>query len=229
MNDETCDSLCGDLRLGILPTLTPYLVPRFATKFVERYPEVNLIIHERVSESLCEGLERHELDVALLSGPMNRPHLEEREVFTEPYLCYLSPGHRLLSKKRIRESDLALSEIWLLTDGHCFRNEVLNLCHAVRDKKAADKNIWFESGSLETIKELVDAGQGYSLFPDLAVEQFATAAEKKRVRRFASPEPVRTITMLNGRYFNRRRLLNVVQEEIVRSLPKAMRQTTRGR
>ena len=220
---ETVDSLEGDFHLGMLPTLTPYLVPRFVTKFVKKYPGINFIVHEWVTEDLCAAIERRELDVAILSGPLGRPQFEERPLFEEQYICYLSPGHRLLSKRKLRDTDLTLCEIWLLTDGHCFRNDVLNFCHAIRDKKSPDKRIWFESGSLETLKQLIDAGHGYSLFPELAVDQLASSAEKKRTRTFMEPAPRRHITMVNGRYFNKHRLLSVVHKELINALPSHMK------
>ena len=225
---DDVESTVGDLRLGVIATLTPYLMPRFAPRFVSDHPSLNLIVDELPAEEIYRRLDRRELDAAVVAGPVDLPQFSEFAICVEPFVGYFSRDHRLLDKERIRPCDLDLSETWLLTEGHCFRNEVLEICQARIKRDPASKRLWFESGSMETIREMVDAGEGYTLFPFLAVEQLVSRSGKARLRRFVAPEPHRQLSLIAGRHYHRKKLLSSLFAALHRSLPAELQSSARG-
>ena len=217
------ESLEGELHLGVIATVTPFLVPRFAHAFVEAHPRLNLVVHEMKTDQIYAALDRRELDMAVVAGPVEMAQFNEVVVGREPFVGYFSPGHRLLGKETIVPEDLDLAETWLLTEGHCFRDEVLELCKARVERDPSTKRLWFESGSMETIREMVDAGQGYTLFPYLAVDGLINRHGAERIRRFGDPEPHRQLSVVFARYFNRRKIVSALVAAVRDALPEDVR------
>lgn len=219
--DASKDEVRGEFRLGVIPTLTPYVVPLFAGAFVKKYPQVNLTIEEFKTEEIIELLGKDEIDAGLLATPLVGEHFIERVLFHEPFSVFASKNHPLLKKSKLKDSDLNSSDVWLLNEGHCFRQQVLNLCSISKEKGHHD-NLTFESGNLETLKNMVTNSSGYTLLPQLAVLNLSNE-DKKHVREFQSPVPTREISLVHNRIFLKEKIITALEEAIVENLPDSLK------
>jgi len=205
----------GTLRIGIIPTLAPYLLPLFLTAYADAHPEARLTIDERRTSRILEGLRKGELDMGILAGPIDDEEFESITLFREPFLAFLPTGHPLLKRKRLHRKDLRKAPLWVLSEGHCLRDQVLHLCE--KPSSAGHDNILYSTGSIETLKRMVSGGSGLTLVPELSVH-----AEDRNVRRFESPEPAREVVLLVRRPFVRRKALGSLATAIRRAVPKRL-------
>lgn len=215
------DGLSGDFRLAVIPTLSAYIVPLFAEELVKKYPKIHLIIEERKTEEILSLLAEDEIDGGLLVTPLHDDTLVEQVLYYEPFYLFISPNHDFLHKKRVREEDLDIDELWLLNKGNCFRDQVLRICEERKRQKVVDP-IEFESGNLETLKNMVLRGSGYTVLPYLAIERLATR-EKKLIRPFAPPVPSREVSLVYRRSVLKREINEVLVEQIKASIPMELR------
>jgi LysR family hydrogen peroxide-inducible transcriptional activator len=210
----------GVFKLGVIPTLAPYLVPLFLESFSKKYPKVNLKIFEKTTREIVAALREDSLDGGLLVTPLNDDQIIERVLFSEKLYVYASKGHPLSKRKKVSIKDLdGLENFWILHEGHCLRDQVLNLC-SMDFKKT---NIQFESGSIETVKELVRQGQGLTVVPELSAAKI-----KDSVIPFESPEPVRQVSLVHSRAFLKESILQSLEDEILKSLPKSVKNLKSG-
>lgn len=209
---EERTALGGELRVGVIPTLAPYLIPLFLPPFAQRYPEVRLVIDERKTSRILKSLRRGELDLGILVTPVDPDEFEEVALYREPFLAYLPEGHVLWRKHRLKRSDIKDQAMWVLGEGHCFREQTLSLCD--RPSSAGHENVLYESGSIETLKQLVRNGSGMTLVPEMSVE-----ADDPHARRFELPEPVRQVSLVARRPFLRRRSMEAIADSIRSTLP----------
>lgn len=213
---EETDEVKGTLRLGIIPTLSPYLLPLFITDFIKKYPQVNLIIEELMSEQIVVKLDNDALDLGILVTPLKEKNLVETPLFYESFVVYMSTSHPLTKEQEISFDDLDINDMWLLKEGHCFRNQAINIC-ADQLLKESKNQLKFESGSLETLKRIVESQYGYTLLPELAVPM--DELKKKYIKKFKNPEPVREVSIVVHRSFLKKRLITLLKEEILSHLP----------
>ena len=218
--DASKGEVRGEFRLAVIPTLAPYLIPLFAGAFVEKYPDVILTIEEFKTEDIIELLGRDEIDAGLLVTPIQGENFIERVLFHEPFSVFASKDHHLLKKSKIKDKDLNTSDVWLLNEGHCFRQQVLNLCKLSRDNGLHD-NLKFESGNLETLKNMVINSSGYTLLPQLAVMNLSSE-DLKHVREFQSPIPTREVSLVHNRIFLKEKIISALEESIIENLPEVL-------
>lgn len=218
---EVEGEIAGELRVGVIPTLAPYLLPRFLSDLVRRHPRLALRVEELQTEQILERLRRDDLDAALLATSSGIAGLVERPLFEEPFVAYIGEGHRLSDRTRLAPEDLRLDDLWLLNQGHCFRDQVLHLCGDA--ERAGDPGgLRFESGNLETLKRLVERSGGMTLLPELAVVDF-DEAERRRLRPFAAPPPARLVRLVAAGAYLKRRLVDAFAEATLHSVPRRMR------
>ena len=210
----------GTLKIGIIPTLAPYLLPVFIGPYIRKYPAVKVEVEELVSEEIIRRLKRDMLDVGLFVTPYHDEKIVERPVFYEEMLVYAHPDCELLKKKEVGHEDIVTSDIWMLGNGHCFRNQVVNL----REMSASQhKNLpfEFESNSLETLMRIVDVEGGFTLIPELAL-QYMSPEKKKQVRSIANTKPLREVSVIYSRHFTKQRLITLLCDEIKSVVPAHM-------
>ena len=152
----------GDFRLGIIPTVAPYLLPLFLAPFARKYPGVKLSIEEMTTRVILSELESDRIDAGILATPLGVASLTETPLYYEPFWLYASRKHPLAGAESVGEGDLNAGDVWLLSEGHCLRNQIVRIC-SLRGKSGVFRNVRFESGSLETVIRLVDQGSGYTL------------------------------------------------------------------
>ncbi|MEZ4967304.1 MAG: LysR substrate-binding domain-containing protein [Saprospiraceae bacterium] len=210
---EEDESLIGELRIGIIPTLSPYLLPLFLQSFMQQYPGIRLKINERTTSVLVESLHKGLLDAAILVTPLNDGSLKEDPLFYEAFVVY--SGHDY-HKEYLLPEDIDPNQLWLLEEGHCFRSQIMNICEL---RKKDHLSVEYEAGSLETLKQLVDAQNGITILPELAT-RYLTDAQRHKVKRFAAPEPVREVSLVTHRHLVKQRLLEVLKAEILKHLPE---------
>jgi LysR family hydrogen peroxide-inducible transcriptional activator len=215
----------GTIKVGIIPTLAPNLLPLFIGNFIKKYPNVLLEVQEMVTEEILIRLKNDELDLGLVVSPLQEGGIVEKPIFYEKFFVYLSKEHPLLHQKEIPVGDLPAEDLWVLQQGHCFRDQVLNLC----DKNVFQrKNFHYESGSIEGLKNMVDSYTGITLLPELATENLSVE-EKTRLRPFADGPPVREISLIRTRNYLKQRLVNLLFEEIKDAIPPHMQANKDGR
>jgi LysR family hydrogen peroxide-inducible transcriptional activator len=216
----------GDFELAVIPTLASYVIPLFIGEFGEKYPGVNLGIHEYKTEDIIRLLHNDELDAGLLVTPLEDESLIERHLYYEPFYCYLNENHPLQKKDLITESDLDCGDLWLLSEGHCFRNQMLKIC-SMDDKKGVLPNVRFEGGNLETLVKLVNTNSGFTMLPQLAVDGLSKADVKTHIKKFKNPVPTREVSLVYNRTFLKETIINALEECILRNLPKQIKSLKR--
>lgn len=194
----------GRFRLGVIPTMSSSVLPRFLRDFMDANPRVELSIEELKTDEILSRLRADTLDAGLLATPLGEPGFREEQLAVERLYAYLPPGDVLLEQTEITQQDLEEHELWLMPEGHCFRTQVLAYCGTERGKRPA--RIHFESGSFDTLMHLVDGGLGATVLPELVVLGLDPALRAAQVRPFASPGPAREIGLITGREDLRRRV-----------------------
>lgn len=214
-------TIAGKLTVGVIPTLAPYVLPWWVGALVERYPEVQLAIVERPTESLIDGLKNRHVDVALLAGPLDEDELEERVLFRDPFHLYAHPEHPLARcEAPIRPEQLRADEPWLLEDGHCLRHQALSICG--RSHSSGPLGVRFEAASLETLSYLIDASGGYTLIPETFAQRLPKERRLERVRPLEDPVPCREVALAFPRASWKRELVSALEEVVRGHIPKAI-------
>lgn len=224
INDEK-QMVNGVLRIGIIPTLSPYLLPLFITSFMDNYPDVELVVQELVTERIIEKLQVDQLDVGLFVTPSGEGGLQEKILFYEEFVAYISESHQLNKKKDLDAEDIDVADTWVLNEGHCFRNQVLNICQPLG---GVNDRFRFESGSLEALKRLVDKHGGITLLPELATLDMSES-ELNMLHYFNDPKPVREVSLVYHRSFLKHKLTELLYKEILNSIPDDIQSKKNGK
>lgn len=214
---EQQGEISGEVRLGVIPTLAPYLLPLFLNKFLTENKKLKLIVQELQTHQILEMLEDGNLDIGILVTPIEGAKYKTYPLFFEPFLAYFSENHPLLKNKTVDEKDLSTGDLWLLSEGHCFREQSLLLCKNRKKNTTDERRLQFDSGSLETLKKIIDREVGFTLLPWLSTQDIR---EVKRLREFEQPIPTREVSLITGHYYRRETLIRQLSECIKNSLPK---------
>lgn len=211
-------SLSGTFRLAVLPTIAPYLLPRFFPQLMEKYPELDVRVTEMKTKDIRQALRDGEIDAAILASLLEDAVLSEEILFYEQFYGYVSRKEPLFKHDVIRTSDITGERLWLLDEGHCFRDQLVRFCQmeAVKLHQMA-----YHLGSMETFMRMVESGKGITFVPELAVSQLSNE-QKELVRPFAIPRPTRPIVLTTNKDFIRGSLLSVLKDEIRAAVPKEM-------
>lgn len=212
---EQTGEIDGELRVGLLSTLAPYLLPLVIAPFSERYPEVALSFEELRAEQIVEHVRRDLLDVGLIATPTSARGVVAVPLFEEPFVGYVARGHRLYEQETIGTEDLSPEDVWLMREGHCFRAQAERLLESGATGGPDRKAVQFESGNLETLQRLVDRGHGMTLLPGLAVQGEGSHAPES-VRPFRAPAPRRTVRLVYASALVKRRLVQAFAAEVTR-------------
>ncbi len=204
--------LSGPFRLGIIPSVAPFLLPRLLDIAAVRFPALRISVRETITTVLVDELVGGDLDAVVASLPLNSDELEEAPAFDDAFLLAAPSGTRHALQSPALAELISADELLLLEDGHCIRDQALAVCHAIDPRRLRS----FGATSFSTLLQLVAAGHGITLLPELAVEAGIAADERLAVVRFAAPEPSRTIGVAWRRRSPRERdfraLVEVVKE-----------------
>jgi len=221
------DVVAGDFHLGVIPTLSSYIIPLFIEQFAKNFPNVSLRISEFKTEEIISKLYDDEIDGGLLVTPLYDDKIIERSLFFEPFYAFISEHHKFIKKKSLRYDELDGEDLWLMNEGHCFRNQVLKLCSKQGDNKVFS-NITFESGNLETLKNLIRRGEGYTLIPHLATLNLFENEKKKLLKTISNPVPSREISLVHSRSFLKESIINSLVNVIIENIPSELASLKKG-
>lgn len=210
----------GELRLGVIPTLAPYLLPLFLRRFADTYPQVSLIVTENNTETIIKKLKDRVIDAGLLATPLGHANLRENVLFYERFFAYVS-DQEAVDNRYMLIDEIDVNRLWLLEEGHCLRTQVVHLC-ALRDQRHVIPNVSYEAGSLETLKRMVERNQGVTILPELAVMDLPEE-QLSRIRYFREPVPTREISLVTYQHFVKEKLLDALHDTIMESLPDQLK------
>ncbi len=216
------DPLAGPLRLGAIPTISPYLMPLILAPLRSSHPRLRLILSEEITDLLLRRLADHEIDAALIATPVSDPALVSRPLFDEPFWLAHPRKHPLYDKDEITEQDLQHLDLLLLADGHCLARQVMEVCH-MAERREAGAMADLRASSLETLLQLVGAGFGCTLVPALAVRGGWTTDTGVIARKLSVPTAYRRVSLVWRRTFPRVAALDVVCSTIMANLPNTVR------
>lgn len=220
------DPLAGPLRIGAIPTLSPYLMPLILVPLKRRHPQMKLVLSEEITEALLGRLHRHELDAALIATPVENQDLEQIPLFDEPFWLAHPRKHPLYDKDEITSQDLEEIDLLLLSEGHCLTHQVMDVCRlAERPQRGEMADL--RAASLETLLQLVGAGFGCTLVPALTIRGGWMTDSGIIARPLELPDAYRRISLAFRRSFPRRRALDAFAEVILEHLPNTVRPMSR--
>ncbi len=185
----------GVYKLGIIPTLVPTVLPMFLKSFIKKYPEVELEVFEVPTQQMIEQLQEGKLDAGIAATPLEEEKIVEKPLFYEPFVGFIPETHRLFQKKVLEEQDLDVKDILLLDEGHCFRDNILNICR-LKDDEPQDFEL--NIGNFDALIKLAKEGLGMTLLPYLQTEDLCPS-DKKYLRNFKKPEPAREVSLIHSK------------------------------
>lgn len=218
--EEERHSLSGTFHVAVLPTIAPYLIPRFLPQLMNEYPELDIRVTEMKTEDIHKALKHGDIDAGIVAQVEGQEGFDSEHLYFEKFFVYVSKGDTLFNNKAIRTVDLTGEYLWLLDEGHCFREQLVKFCHL---KSAAKSKKAYNLGSIETFMRIVESGKGVTFIPELALEQL-TEVQKELVRSFAHPIPTRDIILLTQKNFLRTSLRQLIIDKIRAAVPAAMLQ-----
>lgn len=220
--DEHRGIVAGEIRVGIIPTLAPYLLPLFLANFIQKYPHVKVKIKELTTENLLAKLNKDLIDVGIVATPLHDERVFEEPLFYEEFVAYVSEDEAAYQKEFLLSEDIDLSRLWLLEEGHCFRGQILNICE-LRKQNPVNRNFEYESGSIETLKRMVESYGGVTILPELSLADLSET-QLQQVRQFHSPKPIREVSLVTLRHHLRRGPIEAMKAEILAVIPEKMKQ-----
>lgn len=216
---ELSNQIKGILRIGIIPTLSPYLVPLFIEKLNRKFPELQIEIQEITTEEIITKLNSGNIDAGILSTPLEAPAKFET-LFYEKFFLYVSDTHPLFGKEKIKSKEINLNNLWYLREGNCFQNQVNSICQI--NTWDQTEQLRYSSNSIESLRRIVESRNGATFIPELATIGIPTEQEDM-VKPIIAPVPYREISLALSRLHSKERLIQVFKETLLASIPERMK------
>ena len=201
----------GKLRLGVIPTIAPYLLHKFIPDFVKRYPKIELEIREMVTADIIEALKRDKIDAALVASGTCGEGIIERDLFSDTFYAYVSPSNPLFERSNIRFEDIDMNDLIMLSRGNCMRDQIIELCEARRNLPS---HYYFESGSLDSLMRMVDCTGCMTIIPEMALE-YIPASRKQQVKTLQKSATSRRIAIAIRRTYVKTSIINALEQTII--------------
>lgn len=211
--------MSGRMRLGVIPTIAPYMLHKFIPDFVQRYPKVELEIREMKTEYIIDALNRDRIDAALVAGGTCGDGILEYDLFDDRFFAYVSPDSPLYNKSNIRIEDIDMRDLILLSSGNCMRDQVLELCQA---RKGVPAHYSFESGSLDTLMRIVDCTSCMTVIPEMAVE-YIPKERRSQVKNLLKGASSRKISLAIRRTYVKKSIVDALKETILECVARPQR------
>lgn len=208
-------TLAGPLKIGVIPTLAPYLVPEFIERFTHNYNLVELTISEMPTAMLIDALRKESIQMFIAATPLEQPDFMEIPIYYEKFIAYFAENHPLKDMP-LSATNMPADNLWVLGEGHCLRDQIFNFC-----THTMNYNQVFEAGSIDTLVKIVDKNGGYSVIPELH-KAFLTDLQRTNVREIESPPAVREVSIVIKRDFIKERLINAVADTVKEIIPQEM-------
>lgn len=221
---ELQEEVTGDLTIGVIPTLAPYLVPLFINRLNEQFGQLKLHIKEALTEEIVEGIKSGDFDGGIISTPIqSRVQFASMPLFYEGFRLFVSSDHPLYPKDSIDVKSIPLSDIWLLKEGNCFRDQVDNICEIAHQKGGPATLFFFESNSIESLCRIVEYRGGVTFLPELTTLHLSSEREEM-IKTLNGPERVREISLIHLPNHSRIHVLDQLAQVIRQSVPKRLLQ-----
>jgi len=208
-------TVAGNLSLAIIPTVAPYLLPGIISLFRSDYPEISLKVSEMRTETIIEKLHTAEIDMAILSTPLEDPKILEVPLYYEKFIAYIAPEEPMYAQEEVSTNEMPLDHLWVLEEGHCLRNQVFNFC----ENKTHTST--YEAGSIDTLVKIVDRNGGYTVIPELHVD-LLNETQKQNLRKIVRPEATREIALVIRHDYVREGMMNAVANTVKKIIPQHM-------
>lgn len=212
MIQEMKGEMEGHLSIGVIPTVAPHLMPLFLSRFASRFPKVNIIVQEMITPEIQRSLKDGSLDIGIAAIPLEDPYLQEFPLYKEPFLLFDYYSNKI-SQKEINIEDIDYAHLLLLTEGHCLRNQVEQICGFSSRNERLSMNFEFKAGSIDSLIRFTKAYKGITLLPWLATAEL-DKEDRARLVAFASPVPIRSIGLVVHENFVKKRMLYELQSII---------------
>ena len=206
--------MSGTLKIGVIPTVAPYLLPLFLNKFIEHLPKVHFVVSEMTTEQMIEKIEHRDIDIGIASIPLNKPTLIERSLYEEPFFLYDKSDDKPSGNFKLANIDF--DRLWLLEDGHCMRTQVESIC-GLQKKQPTRNNLDYRSGTIDTLLKFVNSNNGMTFLPHLATLDLSEQ-ERLHLKAIQAPVPVRVIGLLTHRNFVKKGLLDLLERAIQKNV-----------
>lgn len=208
--------IAGKIRLGVIPTIAPYLLHKFIPEFVQRYPKVELEVREMKTEDIVNALNRDSIDVALVAGGTCGDGIIEYDMFDDRFYAYVSPANQLYNRANIRIEDLDMRDLVLLSVGNCMRDQVLELCQA---RHSLPSRYYFESGSLDTLMRIVDCTSCITIIPEMSLE-YVPKERERQVKTLFKGASSRKISLAIRRTYVKKSIVDALRSTIMECVGK---------
>ena len=208
-------TVAGNLSLAIIPTVAPYLLPGIISLFRSDYPEISLKVSEMRTETIIEKLHTAEIDMAILSTPLEDPKILEVPLYYEKFIAYIAPEEPMYAQEEVSTNEMPLDHLWVLEEGHCLRNQVFNFC----ENKTHSST--YEAGSIDTLVKIVDRNGGYTVIPELHVD-LLSETQRRNLRKIVRPEATREIALVIRHDYVREGMMNAVANTVKKIIPQHM-------
>ncbi|MEJ2399533.1 MAG: LysR substrate-binding domain-containing protein, partial [Gammaproteobacteria bacterium] len=222
------DPLAGPLRVGAIPTLSPYLMPLILAPLKKQHPQMKLVLSEELTETLLERLQNHEIDAALLATTVDEPDLSSLPLFEEPFWIAYPRKHPFYTKDKITRKDLERENLLLLAEGHCLADQAMEVCH-MQERSNQGDFADLRAASLETLLQLVGAGYGTTLVPALALRGSWTTGSGVVAQPLELPHATRRVSLVYRNSFPRLAALEAFAEVIRANLPNTVSLISEGK
>lgn len=222
---ESKGALTGDFRLGVIPSVAPYLLPRFLGDFARKYPGIKITVQEMLTHEILDALQTERIDAGILVTPVESPTMNFYPLYYERLMIYCNRNHKLAGQAEINLDQLSSDNLWLLSQGHCFRSQVINLCNYKDQSNSLPFK--YESASIETLIHFVDKEGGFTLIPELAARDL-NETKTNLAKPLKNMNPVREVSLVTNKVFVKNRILQVLKTEITHSVPAELLKKSRG-
>ncbi|KOH44678.1 hydrogen peroxide-inducible genes activator [Sunxiuqinia dokdonensis] len=219
---ELDEEIKGQIRVGVIPTLSPYLTPLFLTPVKQRFPDLKIEIVELVTETILTKLKFNELDAGIISTPVKAAGFGFTPLFYEQFFLYVAESHPLYQQSRISPNEIPTDELWYLTEGNCFQNQINSVC-AIPSFESVNSNFRYVSSSIESLKRIVESQGGMTFIPELATLNVPSEFEDL-IKPFEDPVPTREISFVYLKSSGLKKLVRALMEVILDTIPKRMKE-----
>ncbi|HPF50573.1 MAG TPA: hydrogen peroxide-inducible genes activator [Draconibacterium sp.] len=224
---ELGDEIKGILKIGIIPTLAPYLVPLFLNRLSEKYPSLHIEVFEKKTEEIIADMKMSHLDCGIISTPVSEHNLTVWPLFYERFFAYVSDKHPLYNKEALSVAEIDDNDLWYLEEGNCFQNQVNSLCN-LSPRIEAGRNLIYRSSSIDSLRRIVENECGITFVPELATINIP-AEQEEMIKEFSDDHPVREISLITLKRSAKERQVKALQTVIRNSIPKRMLENENGR
>ncbi len=215
LTQELRGELIGNFKIGIIPTIAPYLLPRFITTFAEQYPQVQIVVKELTTNQIKQALKMRDIDLGILALPIDDKQFQEFPLYQEPFQLYdCTEEYR---KEHVSLNNLDYSKLCLLQEGHCLHTQMRKLCELSTLEAENSSNIEFSSGSMESLLRVTETRKGITVIPYLAALELPTS-KQAFLHSFEDPIPVRQVGLLTNSFFVKKQMLRALKETILNSV-----------